>query len=285
MAYRRLGAGHELVCLAGGPGANARYLEGLAGLADDHGLVIPDARGTGGSDPAADPVGYAFDALADDLEALRRHLGLDRMRLLAHSAACTTALLYASRHPERLDALVLVAPSKWLYDAVPDDTDEVLARRRGEPWYAEVVVARQRLAARPDPEEIPALLAAMAPASYAEWGPRQQAHAASMAPEAWDASRHFWQAAVDGEVVRSRLADVSAPVLVITGRLDSATGANAGSAWAACFANGHHVDLEGSAHHPWIDEPEAFADRVRRFLGGQPVESSSEAPSTPTSSS
>jgi proline iminopeptidase len=280
MAFRRVGRGRALVCLAGGPGADARYLEELAGLADDHQLIIPDARGTGASDPAADPSGYAFDALAEDIESLRRRLGLDRMRLLAHSAACTTALVYASQHPDRLEALVLVAPSRWLYEDVPDDTDHILERRRHEAWYPDVAAAMERLATGPGRGQVPGLLAAIAPASYARWGWREQAHAATMVPENLDASRLFWAADVDGAVVRGRLGLVAAPVLVITGGLDSATGVNAGAAWASCFANGRHVLLEGSAHHPWVDDPAAFAGEIRRFL-----DQTSESPPAPTLSS
>lgn len=285
MAVRRVGRGRELVCLAGGPGANARYLGDLGGLTDEHQLIIPDARGTGASDPASAPSGYAFDALAEDVESLRRRLGLDRMLMLAHSAACTTALLYASLKPDMLDALVLVAPSRWLFDGVPDDTGDILDRRSDELWYLDVVAAKEQLATGPDRDAVPGLLSAMAPASYARWGRREQAHAATMVPEAWDASRLFWRADVDGEAVRRRLTRVASPVLVVTGALDAATGVKAGAAWATCFTDGRHVNLEGSGHHPWVDEPEAFAELVGDFLAGQSPGSSSEAPSTPTLSS
>jgi proline iminopeptidase len=277
MAYRRFGKGPDLVCLAGGPGANASYLEDLARLDRDFTLIIPDARGTGASDPPATPEGYAFDALADDLEALRRRLKLDRFRLLAHSAACTTALVYASRYPERIAALVLVAPSRQLYEEVPDDTPDILRGRSAEPWYREVVAATERLGNAPDPDEIPGLLTALAPANYARWGPREQAHAGTMAPADLLVIRSFWRSDVDGDAVRTGLTLVAAPVLVITGALDSATGVKAGAAWASCFSNGRHVDLPAAAHNPWIDRPEAFNGIVRAFLADQSASDPSSA--------
>lgn len=269
MAVRRLGVGPPLVCLAGGPGANARYLEDLAGLDAAHELIIPDSRGTGASAPATLPSGYAFDALAEDVEVLRQHLGSAEIQLLAHSAACTTALVYASRHPGNIQALVLVAPSRWLYDSVADDTGDILRSRHAEAWYHGVVSAQHRLNEGPDPDEVPDLLTALAPAAYAGWGPREQAHAATMTPDDWAASRSFWRADVDGEAIRRRLALVEASVLVITGGLDGATGVNAGAAWADVFATGTHVNLARSGHHPWVDEPEAFANHVGAFLAGQ----------------
>ena len=266
MAYRRLGHGPPVVCLAGGPGSSAAYLEDLAALDRDYELIVPDWRGTGNSEPALTPVGQGFDVLGSDLEALRDYLGLDVMTALAHSAACTTTLVYAAAHPNRIGALVLVAPSRWLYDEIEDDTDAIMRNRADEPWYPAAVAARTRLSEGPDPEEVPALLAALGPTSYARWGEREQAHAATMQPNRRDAVSMFWRANVDPEKVRARLGLVDAPVLVITGGLDAATGVNAGKAWAECFPSGRHVNIEGSGHIPWVDEPEAFAEVVREFL-------------------
>lgn len=61
-----------------------------------------DLRGTGDSGVPEDPSTYRCDHLVDDVEALREHLGLDRIDVLAHSAGADLALLYAARHPDRL---------------------------------------------------------------------------------------------------------------------------------------------------------------------------------------
>jgi proline iminopeptidase len=266
-AYRRLGEGPPLVCLAGGPGADARYLRDLGGLDGGYELIVPDARGTGRSDPARDPAGYAFDALAEDLESLCTHLDLDAISVLAHSAACTTALAYAAARPHRLRSLVLVAPSRVLHEEVIDDTSAILARRRDEPWYADAVAARARLTGTVDPAELPELTSALAPAGYARWSDEERAHARLMRPVSREAVLAFWGGSVTGEWVRSRLGLVTAPVLVVTGELDAATGVAAGAAWAGCFPNARHQSMAGAAHIPWIDQPSEFAGLVLRFLG------------------
>lgn len=266
LAYRRLGHGSPVLCLAGGPGADAGYLEDLGGLDRHFELIVPDWRGTGDSEPALTPAGQGFDVLSNDLEALRDYLRLDAMTVLAHSAACTTTLVYAAAHPNRVGALVLVAPSRWLYDELDDDTDAIMRNRSDEPWYPAAVAAKARLGEGAEPDEIPDLLGALGPASYARWGEREQAHAAMMQPDHLDVVRRFWTANVDGDKVRARLSLVEAPVLVITGGLDAATGVNAGATWAACFPNGRHVNIDRSGHIPWVDEPETFAGLVRGFL-------------------
>ena len=268
MTYRRAGQGPPVVCLAGGPGADAGYLEDLGALSRTHELIVPDARGTGGSPPPRETAGYGFDRLAADVESLRSHLGLEEMSLLAHSAACTTALVYASRHPKRIGALVLVAPSRHLFEGLEDDTNDIFRRRSDEAWFPAASSARERLNRGADPGELPNLVAALAPASYARWGERERAHASSMAPANWEAVGWFWAAQVDGGEVRRRLGEVEAPVLVTTGDMDAATGVAAGAGWAKCFPHGRHVDIAGSGHNPWVDQPVRFVEVVTGFLAG-----------------
>ena len=46
---------------------------------------------------------------ADDIDALRKTLGLERVTLLGHSFGATIALNYALRHPENVKRLILVS--------------------------------------------------------------------------------------------------------------------------------------------------------------------------------
>lgn len=102
LAYHLVGEGEPLICLPGGPMRASEYLGGLGGLAARRQLVSLDLRGTGDSGVPEDPSTYRCDHLVDDVEALREHLGLDRIDVLAHSAGADLALLYAARHPDRL---------------------------------------------------------------------------------------------------------------------------------------------------------------------------------------
>ncbi|MEK8142012.1 alpha/beta fold hydrolase [Streptomyces sp. M10(2022)] len=78
------------------------YLADLGALSAVRRLVVLDLRGTGGSAVPDDPSTYRCDRLVDDVEALRAHLGQERMDLLAHSASGDLAALYAARYPQRL---------------------------------------------------------------------------------------------------------------------------------------------------------------------------------------
>jgi pimeloyl-ACP methyl ester carboxylesterase len=87
------------------------YLGDLGGLSRHRRLILLDPRGTGQSATPADTTSYRCDRQIDDVEALRVHLGLDQMALLANSAGANLAVLYAARHPQRVSKLALIAPS------------------------------------------------------------------------------------------------------------------------------------------------------------------------------
>ncbi|MGY1821583.1 alpha/beta fold hydrolase [Geodermatophilus sp. SYSU D00079] len=147
LAYHRAGAGRPLVCLPGGPMQASAYLGDLGGLAAARTLVRLDLRGTGDSAAPPDPTAARCDRQVPDVEALRVHLGLDRMDLLAHSAGAALALLYAARHPDRVGRLLLVAPSPRPVGLEVTDGDrrEVAELRRGEPWFPGAFAAFERV--------------------------------------------------------------------------------------------------------------------------------------------
>jgi pimeloyl-ACP methyl ester carboxylesterase len=70
-------------------------------------LIIPDARGHGRTRwDAAD--GFRYDWLVEDLGAFVDALGLGTFHLLGFSMGAMTALMYATRHPERIRTFAIV---------------------------------------------------------------------------------------------------------------------------------------------------------------------------------
>jgi pimeloyl-ACP methyl ester carboxylesterase len=271
LAYRLVGTGPPLVCIPGGPGQAVEYLGDLGGLSGDRTLVLLDNRGTGASQAPQDPLTYRVDRLVQDVEALRDHLGLDRMDLLGHSASGGTCLLYAAEHGHRLDHLVLVAPSLRV-TGIPSDleVDEVLALRAHEPWYAEAVAALHADAASPQELERYRWLAA--PLLYGKWDAAAQAQAAAEPAQ-------FAQPATDGfyanfdpdPALPERLATLAAPLLLVAGEYDIWPTCAAVRALADLLVNAEVAVLPRAGHFLWVDDPASFAAIVREFLSRRPT--------------
>ena len=67
--------------------------------------------------------------------------------------------------------------------------------------------------------------------------------------------------------VEDRLGDVRHPVLVIGGRHDRTCSVEAAEAIARGVPDAELVLLERSGHMTFVEEPDAYLDAVRRFLG------------------
>lgn len=138
---RRAGAGPLVVMLHGGPGAHHDYLLPQYDLlASGRELFYYDQRGGGRSPvPRETPVGWR-DHVAD-LEAVRRHLTLERLTLCGYSWGGLLALLYYLEHPDRVARLALVSPAS-LTAAYRRQFEEEFARRMAAP---DVARAREEL--------------------------------------------------------------------------------------------------------------------------------------------
>ena len=122
------------------------YFRDLGGLAAHRAFALLDLRGTGASGTPADPASYRCDRQVADVESVRRHLGLDRLDLLAHSAGANLAYRYLERHPHRVGRLLLVPHTRGVGVDTPDEARSEIARQRsGEPWYAEASAALARV--------------------------------------------------------------------------------------------------------------------------------------------
>lgn len=268
LAYRQVGSGPALLCLAGGPGRAAAYLEDLGGLSATRTLVLLDGRATGHSEVPADPASLRFDRLADDVEALRMHLGLADADVLGHSAGAIVAQAWAAGHPEQVRRLVLLTPSDRLQGGDRGDVAAVRAARSGEPWYADAAQAQDALAFA-SPAQQQSLVRATRPFFYGRWDERTQQHAATADTQSSRRAELGFAAGfeqVDVAAIVDGLRRVSAPVLVVGGERDALTGVASVGRVAAAFPDARTVVLERAGHFPWVDEPATFLAAVAPFL-------------------
>jgi proline iminopeptidase len=99
--------GKPVVFVHGGPGGGAgedyrRFFDPAA-----YRIVLFDQRGCKRSTPYASLVDNTTWHLVEDIEAIRRKLGIERWMVFGGSWGSTLALSYAQRHPEHITELVL----------------------------------------------------------------------------------------------------------------------------------------------------------------------------------
>jgi len=94
--WMKVGSGPKtpLLTLHGGPGAGHNYLLPLKALADERPVVFYDQLGCGKADSPADEKIYTIQRSVDELDAVRKALGLERIVLFGHSWGSMLAIEY-----------------------------------------------------------------------------------------------------------------------------------------------------------------------------------------------
>jgi pimeloyl-ACP methyl ester carboxylesterase len=267
LAYRMTGDGNPVVCLPGGPMQDPVYLGDLGGLSVHRQLVLPDLRGTGQSAIPEDLSSYRCDRLVDDVEALREHLGLPQIDLLAHCAGANLAELYVARHPDRVGKLVLITPSTVAVGiaATGESRLEIARLRKDEPWFGAAFAALEAIVAGNGTDDS---RKAIDPFFYGRWDAAAQAHlAAQDGHRNAEAAVAFGaEGAFDPEATRAALAVVSAPVLLLAGEVDLNTPPSVVAQFAKLFPNAEFVVQPGAGHFPWLDDADRFVATTAAFL-------------------
>ncbi|MFF3564956.1 alpha/beta fold hydrolase [Streptomyces sp. NPDC002574] len=266
LAHHAAGDGDPVICLPGGP-TDSAYLGDLGGLSAHRRVIRLDLRGTGRSQVPEDLASRRCDRQVEDVEALREHLGLDRLDLLAHCAGANVAVQYAARHPERVRRLVLVTPSvRAVGIPIPGDLRLDTARlRRDEPWFPAAFAALEAIAAGRGGDDH---WRAVAPFSYGRWDEPARAHHAAAEERADPEVMAAFGAdgAFDPDATRAALARFAPSVLLLAGEVDPGAPPRAVAEFAGLFPGAGLVVQPGAGHHPWLDDAERFVTAVAGFL-------------------
>ena len=262
-------AGVPLVVVNGGPGFDHTYehiaMPGTTSawdtLARNRRVVFYDQRGNGRS--GALKPGQSCN-LADqiaDLDAVRAHLGADKIDLLGHSWGGYLVMAYAARHPERIRHLVIVdsAAPKWsdtvflFKDIFPEGVERsdgfTFGDMMGDPKATEAGLREyfQWLFYAPEKRD----------AFAAQVGAGVFNKAVNQALE-----RDLGQFDLNPELKKYRF-----PALVVTGRYDINVAPSVAYKIHKAIAGSKFVVFEKSGHLPFYEEPDAFVKAVEGFLG------------------
>ncbi|MFI1496390.1 alpha/beta fold hydrolase [Streptomyces platensis] len=193
-------------------------------------------------------------------------VGLDRVDLLAHSAADGLALLYAARHPQRIRTLTLITARALGADFTEAHRRAAAALRTAEPWFGAAYDACERVWAGSVSD---ADWDAIAPFFYARWDAAAQAHAASEVAQPHEETAEIYASggAFAPDEARAAVAGMDARVLLLAGEVDSGPLRRIAADIAQLIPRAELVVQPGAGHYPWLDDPRRFTGTVATFLG------------------
>ena len=273
--YRLVGRGSEpVVLIHGGPGFTSDYLaDDLTPLARNHLLLVYDQRGIGRSTLVSDSSALAAQRYAEDLEAIRKHLGREQLTLLGHSWGVAPAALYAMHYPQRVRRMILVGTIPADQSSLASAFQAMAAARDSVTLHRMAELERIRQA---NPDDLAAcreyyklwftpFFAAKESAS------RMKGNVCAGSPESLknkpNVSR-FTFASLGNWDWTTSLRKTTVPTLIIQGELDPLPIASA-RRWVATMPNARLLELKGVGHFPHVEAPDAFFAAVDRFLDGE----------------
>ena len=241
--YDEAGSGPPLLLLHGGLGDSGLWEPVVPFLAERFRVIRTDLRFFGRSTGPAAP--WSWHA---DIVGLLDELGVQRVALAGLSLGGRLAIEIALGHPERVDALALVAPGLSGHAAAPYSDEQE---------------------ARYDAAEAEADFDAMLAVDLEVWAPLG----------ADDRIARLWFATPDanplpggveprspaGPPARERLGELAVPTLVVTVSHDPESFREIGPLIASEAPNAQHVELD-SDHYVTLREPELLATTLLDFL-------------------
>jgi proline iminopeptidase len=263
---RGSGSGTPLVIANGGPGFDHSYLhcsDAWDRIARGRKVIFYDQRGNGRSGAIADSVPCGVAEQIADLEALRSHLGHEKIDLLGHSWGGYLVMAYAARHPDRI-AHLIIADS-----AAPKIQETAFLFKQ---IYPETTAREDALAfdvELGDPEAIAADLREYFTMLYVSDEVR--------AAETKRAPGFVFNQKVNKKVwgdaerfdLNPELPELRMPTLVITGRFDFNVAPSVAWGIHRAIPGSQFAVFEKSGHLPFCEEPDAFVKRVEGFLAGR----------------
>jgi pimeloyl-ACP methyl ester carboxylesterase len=233
-------------------------------------VVCVNPRGVGGSSAPARPRDSTLDGMADDLDAVRRALGLRRWVLWGMSGGSMIAQVYARRHPRALQALVLDSAGSCFADTLRDP--ECVLSPAFPRW-------REALGARglaPDSDRGEASRTRVADAVWEEvpgagWVLRHRSGPVLLVSvrEPTDQMRRVMPGLL-GFDARPWLGEIRVPVLVLGGAGDQVAPPAHLRALHDALPRSHLALLDGAGHVPIGERPAGVGAAVRPFLDGLP---------------
>lgn len=251
-----------IVALHGGPGFDHVYFKPfLTALTDTAQIIYLDLRCQGRS--ARPPVETCtLEQMADDVAAFCRALGLERPTILGHSAGGFVALTLAVCHPDVAGRFIFASTSAGGTGGDPS----ALERRASAEGVA---IAGRVFGGDFSDAAMAEFFRVVVPTYLHDPGaPTAGEMFAAMGRSSFNTelAGYFFTHEIGRHDVRARLGEIDVPSLIIVGESDWVCAPDASRTIAAGIPGAELVILPEAGHFTFGEQPDAFADLVRRFL-------------------
>ena len=273
--YETEGRGEPLVLVSGGPGdPHTVFHLFFSRLADRQQVVYFDEFGVGKSDRAKSGWDYSFARDVENLEGLRKTLGLAKMNLLGQSYGGMVAQAYALKYPRSVERLILLDSfySGQMWQANNDNSNREIQAQYPEAWAKlQKLRAMGLRSSAPEHQEIydsiPLGLFYFYDASKAALLPNEPSNNDVYYAIAGDDADFT----IGGDIAkldfRADLRKLTMPILVIAGRYDRISLPQYAVKYKTYAPQARFVMMEKSGHFAYIEEPEKMLSVLRDFLG------------------
>lgn len=251
------GSGPAVILIHGFAGSTFSWRLVIPDLARTHRVIAVDLPGFGFSDRGAD-IDYSHTGQAERIVALMDLLGIQRAALIGHSMGGAIAQRIASRHPDRVERLILVAA----VNAV-EPPDQARRGRAAGPMLALVGVAQR------SPRAMYAVGRRALPRMVhdAEYATEEVVRGyidPLLIPGTVAAVRRMTTAT--GEEAPAELSGISAPTLVLSGASDRLITPEKALGLADAIPGARYLVIPEAGHLLAEERPDAFLEEVLAFL-------------------
>jgi proline iminopeptidase len=264
--YKISGKGPALLVPAPGWGASVdMYMKSLIPLERKFTVIYFDTRGAGRSDAPTKASGYKFKYFLNDLDTLRKHLGLDRWLIFAHSDASVQAMAYAIKYPEACGGLFIVGGTPRIYDReYKADQDARMKALSHESWFAAAEKADEKKP-RSDTEFRQGFIGSALPLYFAS-------------KRSADKARHYFSASTyhieafkyDDFAPRfpaEKLAKIKVPTAIFEGDRDVITTPLEARRLHCGVSHSVLFTIKNAGHFPWLQQPDTFFSAFAKAAG------------------
>jgi len=274
--YESEGTGEPLILIAGGPGnSHVCFHNHFSVLADKFRVIYFDSFGRGKSDRAKSPSKYSLARDVDDVEGLRKALGLGKINLLGHSYGGIVAQAYALKYPSSLKRVILSCTlyNAEMWQANNDSSNHEIQQQYPEVW-AKLMDLRARGLHSKDDEHRTLYGSVLTRLLFFY----DASNAARLLhdPLSFNNDVYYQIAGDDADFLiggdisrvdfRTQLRGLLMPILIIAGRFDRIAIPRYSIRYKQYAPQADFVMFEKSGHYPYIEEAGSYFSTVREFL-------------------